>query len=118
MDIIGQGRCIQIMEHYNNHGQQQSENNNRKVIMWTFLLITSFMIVEVIGGFMTNSLALLSDAGHMLSDSAALGLSYAALIIGQRAVSGQKTFGYRRFEIFAAFINGLTLIAISIYIFF
>ena len=70
------------MEHYNNHGQQQGENNNRKVIMWTFLLITSFMIVEVIGGFITNSLALLSDAGHMLSDSAALGLSYVALIVG------------------------------------
>uniref|UniRef100_UPI00406D3492 cation diffusion facilitator family transporter n=1 Tax=Psychrobacillus sp. FSL W7-1457 TaxID=2954547 RepID=UPI00406D3492 len=118
MDIIERGRGIRIMEHYNNHGQQQSENNNRKVIMWTFLLITSFMIVEVIGGFMTNSLALLSDAGHMLSDSAALGLSYVALIVGQRAVSGQKTFGYRRFEIFAAFINGLTLIAISIYIFY
>lgn len=76
------------------------------------------MIVEVIGGFMTNSLALLSDAGHMLSDAGALALSYVAITIGQRAVSGQKTFGYRRFEIFAALINGITLIGISMYIFY
>lgn len=106
------------MEHFNHHGQQQGNNQNKKVMLWTFFLITGFMVVEIIGGVMTNSLALLSDAGHMMSDSAALGFSYVALIVGQRAVSGQKTFGYRRFEIFAAFINGLTLIGISVYIFY
>lgn len=106
------------MSHFNIHGQQEEHNQNKKALKWTFLLITSYMIVEVIGGFVTNSLALLSDAGHMLSDSASLALSYVAIIIGQRAATGEKTFGYRRFEIFAAFINGLTLIGISIYIFY
>lgn len=105
------------MEHYNNHGQQV-DSKNKKVLKWTFFLIAGFMIVEVVGGIMTNSLALLSDAGHMLSDAAALALSYVALSIGQRDVTGKKTFGYRRFEIFAALINGLTLIALSLYIFY
>lgn len=75
------------------------------------------MIVEVVGGFMTNSLALLSDAGHMLSDAAALGLSVLALIFGQKGTSSRKTYGYKRFEILAAFINGLALIVISLIIF-
>ena len=71
------------------------------------------MVVEFIGGFLTNSLALLSDAGHMLSDSAALGLSLFAVILGTRQASGSKTYGYRRFEIIAAALNGVTLLVIS-----
>lgn len=105
------------LTHYNDHGQQDG-GKNKKILKWTFFLIAGFMIVEVIGGIMTNSLALLSDAGHMLSDAAALALSYVALSIGQRTATAQKTFGYRRFEIFAALINGLTLIGISLYIFY
>lgn len=105
------------LSHFNNHGQQDG-SKNKIALKWTFFLIAGFMIVEVIGGIMTNSLALLSDAGHMLSDAAALGLSYIAVSIGQKAVTNRKTYGYRRFEIFAAFINGLTLIAISLYIFY
>ena len=54
------------MNHYNNHGIQDG-SKNKKALKWTFLLIATYMIVEVIGGIMTNSLALLSDAGHMLS---------------------------------------------------
>lgn len=102
--------------HYNDHGVE-SGNQNKKTLKFTFFLIASFMIVEVIGGLMTNSLALLSDAGHMLSDAAALGLSYIAITVGQKSITSKKTFGYRRFEIFAAFLNGLTLIGISVYIF-
>lgn len=76
------------------------------------------MIVEVVGGIITNSLALLSDAGHMLSDAAALGLSYFAIKLGERKASTSKTFGYKRFEIIAAALNGITLILISLYIFY
>ena len=76
------------------------------------------MVVEVIGGLLTNSLALLADAGHMLSDAAALGLSFFALKLGERKASQAKTFGYKRFEIIAAALNGLTLILISLYIFY
>ncbi len=76
------------------------------------------MIIEVIGGIWTNSLALLSDAGHMLSDAAALGLSFLAIKLGERKATLSKTFGYKRFEIIAASINGITLILISLYIFY
>ncbi|WP_046175540.1 cation diffusion facilitator family transporter [Domibacillus indicus] len=99
--------------HDHHHG-----SSNKSALKWAFFLVSGFMIVEVIGGILTNSLALLSDAGHMLSDAAALGLSYAAITFGQRAASSKKTYGYKRFEILAAFINGITLIAISAYIFF
>lgn len=84
----------------------------------SFILISSYMVVEVIGGILTNSLALLSDAGHMLSDAAALGLSLFALKLGERKASETKSFGYRRFEIISAALNGLTLIIISVYIFY
>jgi cobalt-zinc-cadmium efflux system protein len=104
--------------HGHNHGHSHSHTNNKKALFWSFLLIASFMVVEVIGGFLTNSLALLSDAGHMLSDAAALGLSLFAMKLGERKATQSKTFGYKRFEIIAAALNGLTLILISIYIFY
>jgi len=68
-----------------------------------------YFVVEVAGGILTNSLALLSDAGHMLSDIAALGLSLFAFQISRRPATPQKTFGYHRFEIVAALVNGLVL---------
>ena len=101
------------MGHDHSHGHTQ----NKKALLISFLFIFTFMIVEVIGGIVTNSLALLSDAGHMLSDAAALGLSLAAFYIGEKASDKGKTYGYRRFEIVAAFLNGITLILVSLYIF-
>ncbi len=68
-----------------------------------------YFVVEVAGGILTNSLALLSDAGHMLSDIAALGLSLFAFQISRRPATPQKTFGYHRLEIVAALVNGLVL---------
>ncbi|WP_077320270.1 cation diffusion facilitator family transporter [Virgibacillus proomii] len=104
--------------HSHDHGRHHHTTSNKKVLFFSFLLITFFMIVEAVGGFLTNSLALLSDAGHMLSDAAALGLSLLAFKIGERQATYSKTYGYRRVEIIAAFINGLTLIIISLYIFY
>lgn len=104
------------MGHSHSHDHGHSHSANKKALFISFLCITTFMIIEVIGGFLTNSLALLSDAGHMLSDSAALGLSLVAFIIGEKAATGKNTFGFRRFEILAAFFNGIALLAISIYI--
>ncbi|MFD2043941.1 cation diffusion facilitator family transporter [Ornithinibacillus salinisoli] len=106
------------MGHHHDHNHTHHHTNNKRVLFWSFIAIFTFMIVEVIGGFLTNSLALLSDAGHMLSDAAALGLSLLAFKIGERKANNSKTYGYKRFEIIAAFINGVTLIAISIYIFY
>jgi cobalt-zinc-cadmium efflux system protein len=104
--------------HSHGHGHHHHHHtNNQRALFLSFLLITLFMIVEVIGGVMTNSLALLSDAGHMLSDAVALGLSFFAIKIGEKKATVTKTYGYKRFEIIAASLNGLTLIVISLYIF-
>ncbi|WP_158736332.1 cation diffusion facilitator family transporter [Alteribacillus sp. YIM 98480] len=102
------------MDH--NHGH--SHHANKKALLISFILISLFMIIEVIGGVLTNSLALLSDAGHMLSDAAALGLSLLAFKLGEKKADAAKTFGYKRFEILAAFLNGITLMVISAYIFY
>ncbi|MDN4604055.1 cation diffusion facilitator family transporter [Paenibacillus sp. F6_3S_P_1C] len=104
--------------HNHDHGHNHASTNNKKVLLFSFIIITVYMIVEAVGGFMTNSLALISDAGHMLSDSIALGIALLAFTFGEKAVNSGKTYGYRRFEILAATLNGVTLIAISLYIFY
>lgn len=76
------------------------------------------MVVEVIGGLITNSLALLADAGHMLSDSISLGVAFLAFTLGERSANYDKTYGYKRFEILAAVFNGVTLVLIAGYIFY
>ncbi|MEN1935272.1 cation diffusion facilitator family transporter [Paenibacillus sp. 102] len=101
------------MGHSHHHGHSQ----NKKALMIAFILTTSFMIAEVIGGFVTNSLALLSDAGHMLSDAVSLALSLLAFKIGEKKPTLDKTYGYKRIEMLAALCNGVVLIIISIYIF-
>jgi cobalt-zinc-cadmium efflux system protein len=73
-------------------------------------------VAEVVGGLMTNSLALLADAGHMLSDVAALALSFFAVWIADRPAPPHRTYGYYRAEILAALANGAALVAVSIYI--
>ena len=75
------------------------------------------MIAEIIGGLLANSLALLSDAGHMLTDILAMGLSIAAMRFAQKPPTVSKTFGFYRLEILAAFFNGMLLLFISLYIF-
>lgn len=77
-----------------------------------------FFLVELVGGILTNSLALLADAGHMLSDVGALGLSLLALHFTTKAPTPQKTYGYHRLEILAALINGLVLWAMAAYLFY
>jgi cobalt-zinc-cadmium efflux system protein len=109
--------------HHHHHGHSHhghhhhGENANQKSLFFAFLLITAFMIVEFIGGIMSNSLALLSDAGHMLSDSASLFLSVLAMWLAAKPATSTKTYGYKRTEILAALINGITLFVISVYIF-
>jgi cobalt-zinc-cadmium efflux system protein len=79
-------------------------------------LTALFFVVEVIGGFAANSLALLADAGHMLTDVAALGLSLFVAWFSRQPETPQKTYGYLRWEILAAFLNGATLLLISFWI--
>ncbi|TMN23373.1 cation transporter [Lentibacillus cibarius] len=101
-----------------NHGHDHTHGANKKTLLISFIIITAYMIVEAIGGFVTNSLALLSDAGHMLSDAISLGVGFFAFVVGEKVANYSKTYGYKRFEILAAVFNGVVLIAISLYIFY
>ncbi len=80
------------------------------------MIITAFLAVEVAGGLIAGSLALLADAGHMLSDSVALGMSWAALRIGRRPADPLRSYGYRRLEVLVAFANGCALFVITVWI--
>ena len=90
----------------------------QRTLLISFVIITGYMFVEAIGGWLTGSLALLSDAGHMLSDSIALGATLMAFKIGEKAATHQKTYGYKRFEIVVASVNGATLVIIALMIFY
>ena len=98
------------MEHAHTHNHHH--HGSSRSLFLSLALISIFMVIEAVGGWLTNSLALLSDAGHMLTDAGALALSLFALKIGEKPPSITKTFGYRRFEILAALFNGLALWAI------
>ena len=74
------------------------------------------MVAEAVGGWLTNSLALIADAGHMLTDVAALSLTLVAIWFASRPATSKKTYGYYRLEILAAFVNGIALVLLSIWI--
>lgn len=100
------------------HDHNHAHTLNKKILLWSFVIITAYMVIEVVGGILTNSLALMADAGHMLSDAVSLAIALAAFKLGEKQANAHKTFGYKRFEVLAAALNGLTLIAISLYIFY
>jgi cobalt-zinc-cadmium efflux system protein len=101
--------------HHLQHVKEQSKS--RKTLWITLILTAFFTIVEIIGGLLSHSLALLSDSAHMISDVLALGLSMFAIYLATREPNAKFTFGYLRFEIIASFLNGLALAVISIGIF-
>jgi len=92
-------------------GHDHNNGNKRRVTI-ALLLTGTFMIVEVVGGVLSGSLALLADAGHMLTDTMALGLAAAAFQVSRRPADHRLTYGYQRFQILAAFVNGLCLLLI------
>ena len=104
-------------EHAHEHGHGGRRGASRKRLALTLLVAAGYMLAEVVGALISNSLALLADAAHMLSDVAALGLSLFALWLAERPASSRRTYGLYRSEILAALINGAALIAIAIYIF-
>ncbi len=98
------------------HNHVHSVEMNRKAL-WIAILVTgAIMVVEFIGGILANSLALISDAGHMLTDIMSLMLSLFALQLSTRIPSSTRTYGFYRMEILAALVNGTTLILLSLYI--
>ena len=99
------------------HGHSHDEHHDhiprdQRLVFWALLLTGGFMVAEVIGGLLSGSLALLADAGHMLTDTAALALAWFALRLVQRPNDRRRTYGYHRAQVLAAFVNGLTLVAI------
>ena len=86
---------------------------SRRALTAVLTLTVGFTVVEVVGGFLTDSLALLADAGHMLSDTFAIGLALVALTLAARPSTARRSFGFQRAEILAAFVNGLTLVLIG-----
>ena len=90
--------------------------SNEQSLKWALLLTGGFLIAEVVGGALLNSLALISDAAHMFTDAAALAIALAAIRIARRPADDRRTFGYHRFEILAAAFNALLLFAVAGYI--
>ncbi|MBW3571639.1 MAG: cation diffusion facilitator family transporter [Gemmatimonadetes bacterium] len=103
--------------HHHGHGHSHGAARNRKRLTLTLVLAAVYMVAEIVGGLLSNSLALLADAGHMLSDVGALALSLFALWMAQKPATPRHTYGYHRTEILAALANAATLIAISLFIF-
>lgn len=97
-------------------GHAHGTTGNERALRWAFGLTGSFLIAEVVGGLLSGSLALISDAAHMFTDTAGLAIALAAIRIGKRPADGRRTFGYYRFEILAATFNAVLLFMVAIYI--
>jgi cobalt-zinc-cadmium efflux system protein len=91
---------------------------NRRALATALAITATYTVAEVIGGLITGSLALLADAGHMLSDNFSLALALFAVWLSAKPPTPERSFGYKRAEILAALFNGVTLVAISIWIFY
>ncbi len=98
------------------HSHGHIRGGHEKPLWVALVLTTLFLVAEVIGGLLTGSLALLSDAAHMFTDVAALAISLAAIRLGKRAADERRTFGYYRFEILAAAFNATLLFFVAVYI--
>lgn len=113
------------MPHDHHSGHAHRTHHNQGVdggsitrVQIALTLTGVFMVVELIGGILSGSLALLADAGHMLTDTMALGLAAFAFRVSARPADSKRSFGYHRFQIIAAFVNGLSLLVIVAWILF
>jgi cobalt-zinc-cadmium efflux system protein len=104
------------MAHTHAHGLSGESDTRR--LAGAFALIVGFMVAELVAGILGSSLALISDAGHMLTDAVAIGLALAALRLAQRPPAGSFTYGLQRAEILSAQINGITLLLLGALIVF
>jgi cobalt-zinc-cadmium efflux system protein len=98
------------------HAHSHSRAHDRRLLAVALALIVALMAGEVVAGILAGSLALLADAGHMLTDAAALALALGAATFAGRPAQGRWTFGFRRLEILAAHVNGITLLAVGVVI--
>lgn len=98
------------------HSHSERRSGQQKNLLIVLMMTGTFMVIEVIGGLFTGSLALLADAGHMLTDVAALGLSAFAMWMAERPSTPEKSYGYHRAEILAAVTNAVVLLLLSVWI--
>ena len=105
-------------EHSHGSGHDHAAHSSVRRLRVALIITATFLVVEVIGGFVSNSLALIADAGHMLTDVAALALSLFVAWFARHPGTPQKSYGYLRWEILAAFLNGSALLLISAWIIF
>lgn len=111
-------------KHHHDHDHAHTEHqhkvsvteDSRKRVAWVLVITGGYMLVQIAGALYSGSLALLADAGHMLSDTVALLLSLIAFYIANKPADSARSFGYGRFQILAAFVNGLSLFLIAIWI--
>jgi cobalt-zinc-cadmium efflux system protein len=99
------------------HGVEATASNERKIAI-AAVLTGSFMLAEVFGGIVSGSLALIADAGHMLTDFASLLLAWGAIRLSRQPATWKRSYGYDRFSVLAAFVNGLSLFLIAAWIFY
>jgi cobalt-zinc-cadmium efflux system protein len=97
--------------------KHQVDGSTRRLLI-TLLIVLVIMVAEIVGGLLSNSLALLGDAGHMLVDALALSISLIAIWIARRPADTAKTYGYHRVEIMAALTNGVILVLVAVFIFY
>ena len=106
---------LEAHSHDSNHSHGVSRDADWRYLTIAFALIVGFMLVEVVVGFIASSLALISDAGHMLTDAGALALGLVAIRLAQRPAQGRMTYGLKRAEILSAQANGITLLLLSLW---
>ena len=114
-ELTARSNQVGVSHLHSGHSHGRASESRRKLTM-VLVLTSIYMIAEVIGGWLTGSLALLADAGHMLADVAALALALIAAWFASRPATSNKTFGYYRLEILAALVNGVALVVISLLI--
>jgi cobalt-zinc-cadmium efflux system protein len=103
--------------HNHDHGHDHVRHGDSRLMLIVLAINIVMLVAGVVGGLVFDSLALLADAGHVLADVGAIALALFAAWIAARPTSPQRTFGFRRTEIFAALINGVTLVAVSVFVF-
>jgi cobalt-zinc-cadmium efflux system protein len=103
-------------DHHAHHHSAGEHAHHERLVGRAFLVIATFMVVEAVGGLLTNSLTLLADAGHMFLDASALGFSWYALRLSLRGHDHNLSYGYHRYQVLATFINGLTLFGLILWI--
>src|ERR1700689_385133 len=103
-------------DHGGHHGHSHGRGASETALLWALCITAGFMIAEAVGGWIAGSLALIADAAHMLADAGALAMSYAAVRAARRPVSQVMSYGHHRWQVLAAFVNGLALLLLSVWI--